>query len=411
MSKNLLVAEDSMVIQKAIGVTFAKEKDYTLSFSKDESEVILKAKELKPDAIIVDINLGGKSGYELCQAIKADPQLSSTRVLILSSSQNTYDEAKGKQSGVDDYMVKPFETQALIQKIETLLKGKSSEVSSQPVSSAANGLTAQDASPASTISLSSPYDMNPSELPNTASSNASSISDTPFIDLDFASSSDDQNQNLGLSLDNTNSPPILKDTTQPMPKDQNQNTPDLAPDLVNEEEFWNFSSSGSENDLNLPEVVSPENATPFSEPQNMNETPSPEPWQDLAPADDNLENKGPKIDFNLDDADAVELSSAPESPELYSTPDVNSDPMDLSEDQKVEPSYNLNAEHHPTKKDVPSNMPYVSGQPSDIQLSEAQIEAIVTRVFKSVIERIAWEVVPDMAETIIKEELDRLIKK
>jgi CheY-like chemotaxis protein len=66
----------------------------------------------------VDVTLGPVNGYDLCQQIKSE--LPSTRVLLLSSKQNPYDTGRGAAAGADDHIDKPFDTQALIEKVKVL---------------------------------------------------------------------------------------------------------------------------------------------------------------------------------------------------------------------------------------------------------------------------------------------------
>lgn len=397
MPKNLLVAEDSIVMQKAIGITFAK-SDFKLVYSQNGLEALSKAKEMKPDAVIVDAAMVGKDGYDLCKAIKMDPQLTNTRVLLLSSTQHAYDEAKAQASGVDDYMLKPFETQALAKKIQDLLAQPTKDLSQLTQPAAKKTMDAfATASPASTIAVSAPLSM---DAPLSFDSQESSS----FLDLDFQPGGQEET-NLGLSLDNPESFPLLSDTTQPMPKDlspsqtslQTEPKPKNAPDeSPADDDFWNFSSANSnvEFSLNDAPLDSPI-ASPASEPLA---TPAVPELEDLSAS------------WAIPEAAPVQESPAEPAPYELSSPedDFGSVSFDLSAMESPSEPPPLEAAPEPSapsKAQTPLASGALSALPND------QIEAIVTKVFKEVIERIAWEVVPDMAEKIIKEELQRLIKK
>lgn len=120
MSKKLLLADDSITIQKVIGITFANE-DYALSVVDNGNAALEKARAQRPDLILADVFMPGKNGYELCAAIKADPTLQQIPVLLLAGTFEPFDEAKARKAGADGWIAKPFESQTLIDRVEDLL--------------------------------------------------------------------------------------------------------------------------------------------------------------------------------------------------------------------------------------------------------------------------------------------------
>ena len=124
MSRKLLLADDSITIQKVIGITFANE-DYQLSIVDNGDAALEKARAERPDLILADVFMPGKNGYELAAAVKQDPSLQGVPVLLLAGTFEPFDEEKAVSSGADSWISKPFESQALITKVEELL-GKSS---------------------------------------------------------------------------------------------------------------------------------------------------------------------------------------------------------------------------------------------------------------------------------------------
>lgn len=120
MSKKLLLADDSITIQKVIGITFANE-DYSLSVVDNGDAALEKARAQQPDLVLADVFMPGKNGYELCAAIKADPALQQIPVLLLAGTFEPFDEAKARKAGADGWIAKPFESQALIDRVEELL--------------------------------------------------------------------------------------------------------------------------------------------------------------------------------------------------------------------------------------------------------------------------------------------------
>lgn len=120
MPKSLLVADDSLTIRKVIGMIFATE-DFQITSVDNGLEAISKARELCPDLVLADVTMPGRSGYEVCEAIKADPDTQAVPVLLLAGTFEPFDENRARAVKADDYIVKPFESQALLDKVRTLI--------------------------------------------------------------------------------------------------------------------------------------------------------------------------------------------------------------------------------------------------------------------------------------------------
>lgn len=120
MSKKLLLADDSITIQKVIGITFANE-DYELSVVDNGDAALEKARNEIPDLILADVFMPGKNGYELCAAVRQEPALRGVPVLLLTGTFEPFDENKARAAGADSWIAKPFESQALIDRVEELL--------------------------------------------------------------------------------------------------------------------------------------------------------------------------------------------------------------------------------------------------------------------------------------------------
>lgn len=117
MAKKILLADDSITIQKVISLTLSG-GDYDLTVVGDGDSAIQKAAEIAPQIVLADVAMPGKTGYQVCEAIKAS---SGVPVLLLSGTFDPLNEAEAQRVGADDHIVKPFESEALIEKIEALL--------------------------------------------------------------------------------------------------------------------------------------------------------------------------------------------------------------------------------------------------------------------------------------------------
>ncbi len=131
MSKKLLLADDSITIQKVIGITFANE-DYELTIVDNGDAALEKAKASRPDLVLADVYMPGKNGYELCGEIKNNPSFKGVPVLLLTGTFEPFDEDRARSVGADDWIAKPFESQALIDKVEKLLSQPSKAVPAAP---------------------------------------------------------------------------------------------------------------------------------------------------------------------------------------------------------------------------------------------------------------------------------------
>jgi len=120
MPKTLLLADDSVVIQKLVGLSFANE-DVELVTTDNGDDALARASEARPDLVLADVVMPGKNGYEVCEAIKADPELAGTPVLLLTGTFEAFDEARARSAGADGHITKPFEAQVLVERVNELL--------------------------------------------------------------------------------------------------------------------------------------------------------------------------------------------------------------------------------------------------------------------------------------------------
>ena len=118
MTATLLAIDDSKTMRKVLEITFAGE-NYRTVLSDSASDGLAKLRSEHPSIVLLDAILGDSNGYEICQRIKAEAP--NVGVIILSSKQHPYDRTKGSTVGADDFIDKPFDTQALIDKVGALV--------------------------------------------------------------------------------------------------------------------------------------------------------------------------------------------------------------------------------------------------------------------------------------------------
>jgi CheY-like chemotaxis protein len=122
--RKLLLADDSVTIQKVIDLTFSDEGIEVTAVGNGE-QAISKLEELQPDIVLADIFMPGRSGYEVCEHIKRDERYRHIPVLLLVGSFEPFDEAEARRVGADDYLTKPFQSiRQLVSKVTALISGE-----------------------------------------------------------------------------------------------------------------------------------------------------------------------------------------------------------------------------------------------------------------------------------------------
>jgi CheY-like chemotaxis protein len=124
MPKTLLLADDSVTIQKVVGISFASE-DVTLIAVDNGDDALERAREERPDAILADVVMPGRNGYEVCEAVKSDPALAHIPVLLLTGTFETFDAERASAVGAAGHIAKPFEAQALVDRVKELFTANS----------------------------------------------------------------------------------------------------------------------------------------------------------------------------------------------------------------------------------------------------------------------------------------------
>ena len=121
MSIKILLADDSITIQKVVGIIFGGD-EYSLTVVDNGKAAVEKARELNPDVLLIDALMPGMSGYEVCEAVRATPSISTKPILLLTGSFEPFDEDKAKSCGADDFLAKPFESQQIVAKVRALIE-------------------------------------------------------------------------------------------------------------------------------------------------------------------------------------------------------------------------------------------------------------------------------------------------
>src|SRR5919199_1393394 len=97
---------------------------YEVAEAADGDEGLAKARELKPDLVLLDIMMPKRDGISVVRELKADPDLRSIPVILVTAKADTKDVVEGLDAGGDDYLTKPFEHSALLARVRSMLRQK-----------------------------------------------------------------------------------------------------------------------------------------------------------------------------------------------------------------------------------------------------------------------------------------------
>ena len=122
MTRKILVADESITIQKIVAMAFEKEDSLVEGISNGK-DALDRIKKFSPNIVLADINMAGLSGFELSKIIKNDPKFHSIKVLLLASDLEDFNKNLFDRSGADDYISKPFKSQDIIKKVTDLISG------------------------------------------------------------------------------------------------------------------------------------------------------------------------------------------------------------------------------------------------------------------------------------------------
>ena len=123
MAHKLLLADDSVTIQRVIELTFADE-DVQVVAVGDGQQAIDRLSAERPDIVLADIGMPQRDGYEVAAFIRNHAEFSHIPVLLLTGAFEPIDEGRAREVGCDGVLVKPFEPQMVISRVKELLSGK-----------------------------------------------------------------------------------------------------------------------------------------------------------------------------------------------------------------------------------------------------------------------------------------------
>lgn len=116
----VLIADDEPNILVSLEFLMQREGHRVL-LARDGDEALAMLRAHRPDLVLLDVMMPGKTGFEVCQALRADEALARTKVLLLTAKGRDTDVAQGLGVGADGYMTKPFSTRELAARVREML--------------------------------------------------------------------------------------------------------------------------------------------------------------------------------------------------------------------------------------------------------------------------------------------------
>jgi len=420
MSKKLLLADDSITIQKVIQITFAHE-DYDLTITDNGDAALAKAQELKPDLVMADVYMPGKNGYELTAAIRQDPDLQNTPVLLLAGSFEPFDEEKARNCRANAWIEKPFESQNLIDKVSELLN------SSPPSASEAQTFAVPELAPqGSTLE---DFDQLPTTEPE-----AAEVSEEAFGDISFAEETPAFAPEPTAAVDDWSDVVAEPEVVTPEVEETYTLDDETAKDVAEDFSFAEPEPVAVEEPVSLAEgtdldafdtaegeiipldegdIIDAEDLEPLPQEPTLTT------WsRDSAPDEE--------IFAAEETVDVAESAEAAVEPEVQDAPVFQDAPAFDEPAAEIAPAFAepalepapvaeaLPAQEEPEHVAVETAMVDVEEKASAMSEDEIEqiIEKVVTKVVEklagTILERVAWEVVPDLAEHLIREEIRKI---
>ena len=423
MGHKLLLADDSITIQKVVGIIFSGE-EYDLTVVDNGTDALERAREAVPDVMLIDALMPGKNGYDVCLEARKDPLLSAVPILLLTGVFEPFDETKARESGADDFIAKPFESQVLINKVKELISLGAVRSAAPPVvpvvsppvppvpeparvaphEAAADTLAAAMAAAAAAVSL----QVAPPSSPVIPTVAVASSEEEEILEIEEVSSLDDL---WGMELvEEEQQGEIPFGTVIAQQEGESlEGVEELEPFVIDEEPpvqpvAYDFTAT--------PERSGEEIAF---------DTDQPLPVTVPEPEDSTVE----EVVFDLEPDEILPLTEEPEEEEAISfvepvvvvepvavsaPPPAVEEPLPVVEPVEVvvpEPVVALTPPVIQEPTPVVPVAPQTAAEGS-VSISEEQLVAALSKVSREVIERIVWEVVPDLAEALIKEEIRKI---
>lgn len=403
--RKLLLADDSATIQKVIDLTFADEGVRVMAVSSGR-EAIEQLEDFAPDIVLADVHMPSPSGYEICEYVKTNEKLKHVPVMLLVGSFEPFDEAEARRVGADDILTKPFQSiRRLIDRVGALVSSPPAEKVPEKEAPTAELPRTEE------VPVEEPR-LNTKDLEITTADTlpleGHPFADTlPRIEPVTAAAGVTPSARLEALLSETRSSEGTSEhegTMEPVTPEMNNESSDVLLDLGELESPRAVASDDFVLDLD-------------DEPAPVRAFVEPEVRETVAAASGYESTYQPHSSFQPSHQPETSYSSFAETQEVPFDAEVEEEtatvvPPELTPDPvPVFGETEFPVADTPQIADTPHAAASIAAQSfTPEQLSPAMIDAIARRAVElmsdKVIREIAWEVVPDLAELLIKRQLE-----
>ncbi len=356
--RKLLLADDSIAIQKVIDLTFTDE-GMEVTTVGDGQDALEKLNQFTPDVVLADIFMPGVDGYELCKFIKENERFRGVPVMLLVGSFEPFDEAEARRAGADDVVTKPFQSiRDLVSRVGSLVSHEDESANKHSV-----------------------LGLNQAEAENEDETTEVPSADIAVVEAEAETDQPSVKVFVEAPLMETAEPPVAEEHTCPPDIElQTADTKQLEP-VPASAEISTEADAEFADTMELEVVNENESAVPVV-------TFDDEGVLDLGDVDSFAAASAD--DFELD-IDVAPVESLTEAAALDNEPVI--EPVAQPADESSVPAVNFQEVSAPAGN-----------------LSPEAIEAISRRVVEQlsdkVVREIAWEVVPELSEMLIKKRLE-----
>jgi len=116
MPQSVLVVDDEANILLSLEFLM-KKAGYEVRFARDGEEALAEIGKARPDLVLLDVMMPKRNGFEVCEAIRANPEWRAVRVILLTAKGRDIEREKGLALGADDYITKPFSTREVVERV------------------------------------------------------------------------------------------------------------------------------------------------------------------------------------------------------------------------------------------------------------------------------------------------------
>jgi DNA-binding response OmpR family regulator len=118
--RQVLIVDDEPSIVLSLEFLM-KQAGYLVRTATDGERALQAIREAPPDLVLLDVNLPRRSGYEVCETVRANPAWAEVRILMLTAKGRDIERQKGLALGANDYVTKPFSTREVVRKVKEML--------------------------------------------------------------------------------------------------------------------------------------------------------------------------------------------------------------------------------------------------------------------------------------------------